>query len=99
MNLKVIINIKNIVCNNIELFSAYDNAYLFGSSLRFDINYNDIDLLLIYSKCFNKAVRSISKIYNLFINNNFPIDLTILSINELNETKFFKKIVNYYKIF
>lgn len=76
----------------IHLFDDFENVYLFGSIL--DKKFpNDIDILLIYSKFSDNLICSTNNISNeLQKILNFPIDLTVLSLEELKEVKFLNKI-------
>lgn len=79
-----------------EYFCA---VYMFGSLLKEDSKLNDIDLLFVYTrydyavatklKETKKRLESILKI---------DVDVTALSLNELNETDFLERIHNFRKI-
>lgn len=98
MNLKIIKNIREIIEKYKDLFLVYDNVFLFGSVLKNSHEYQDIDMLLVYSKDFEEIVKINSLLNNIFIEYKLPIDLTILSKNELQETNFLNKIDKYIKI-
>lgn len=75
-----------------HLFDDFENVYLFGSIL--DKKFpNNINILLIYSKFSDNLIYSTNNISNeLQKILNFPIDLTVLSSEELKEVKFLDKI-------
>jgi len=82
--------------NNIEnLFIDFEEVYLFGSLLQNKIS-NDIDIILIYENLSQYIISSMKNIKMEIENRtNIPVDLTILSKQELLETKFLKKIKKY----
>ena len=75
-----------------NMFHVFSKVYIFGSSLN-DESPNDIDLLLIY-KSYSKNIQNEKNMISLFFEKEFllPIDITILSEKELQETKFLKKL-------
>lgn len=84
---------------NLKDFNSFDNVYLFGSVLCEDLCPKDIDLLLVYSKYSNQLLNNIHLIRSNLQNEfNEPIDLTVLSFDELEETDFLKRIKLYYQI-
>lgn len=81
---------------HIHLFDDFENVYLFGSILDKKLP-NDIDILLIYSKFSDNLICSTNNISNeLQKILNFPIDLTVLSLEEVKEVKFLDKIKSKY---
>ena len=90
---KKIFDLKNI-------FSFFDEVYLFGSVLVSNAP-NDIDILLIY-QIYSPQVQSeltkVSKLINQKLNDEFFLDFTVLSKNELVETQFLVKTPHYLKI-
>lgn len=88
--------IVNCLRWNLTLFNSFDYVYLFGSVLRNDTYPSDIDILLVYSVYSNKICDEIpiikSKLEKML---RFPVDLTVLSQNELIETGFLSRIGNY----
>lgn len=84
---------------NITFFKSFDSVYLFGSTLNQNAIPKDIDLLLIYSKLSHKIINETKQIRSVLEEKlNMPVDLTVLSLNELKTTDFFKKIINYLKL-
>lgn len=103
MNMLEKSTIKNKIIHDVlkekKLFNRFKNVYLFGSILNNENHLNDVDILLIYSKfnvVINKDAEKIKK--HFYETYNLIIDLTILNINELKETKFLEKIKCYNKI-
>lgn len=81
---------------NPSLFDSFDHVYIFGSILCFDVCPNDIDLLLVYSVSSPKICEEIDLIKARIEEElHFPVDLTILSQNELIETDFLSRIGKY----
>ncbi len=78
----------------IELFRPFESVYLFGSILDPCCKMpNDIDLLLIYIEYTDKIIESCELIAMLLTSKlGLYVDLTILSIEEQQEIKFFDKI-------
>jgi len=96
-NLKT--TVSEIITKNIELFNLFNNVYLFGSSLYKSPQESDVDLLLVYSCPAGLAVKEMRKIREALGSKlKVPIDLTVLSVEELKTTEFLKKIVKYLKI-
>lgn len=84
---------------NLKNFNSFDNVYLFGSVLSEDLYPKDIDLLLVYSQYSNQLLNNIHLIRSILQNEfNEPIDLTVLSSKELEETDFLRRIKQYYQI-
>lgn len=84
---------------NLSLFNCIDNVYLFGSVLRKNKIPHDIDLLLVYSKCPEMLINDINKTRCVLEEIcGLPIDFTVLSIEELNNTKFLERIDIYLKL-
>ena len=80
------------------MFKSFDEVYLFGSSLN-NILSNDIDLLLIYSVDKDSVVKDLDKISSV-LSDYFqkPIDITVLSHDELIDCEFLEKIKAYTRI-
>ncbi len=93
-------NILNKLKLKISLFKNFENVYLFGSVL-YDYKIpNDIDILLIYSQYSSDLIKNLNNI-NSTLSRMFeiPIDLTVLSIEELENTNFLKKLnFNYIRL-
>lgn len=88
---------SEFIKQNIKLFEQFDSVYLFGSILDFNLVPNDIDILLIYSKYSNEIITSSILIHTILEEKSgLPIDLTVLSSIEEQETKFLKKINSKY---
>ena len=84
---------------NTELFELFEELYLFGSTLKVNIIPNDVDVLLIFSTYNDRILESVKQIQIIFETAFFiPLDLTILSSEELIETNFLKKINGFIKL-
>lgn len=90
--------IINLLLENINCFEIFSKVYIFGSILKLD-NVNDIDLLLIY-KSYSDRVNVEINIISSYLEDliKIPIDLTVLSENELKETKFLEKLDIYKRL-
>lgn len=90
-------NITKYIEQNISLFKSFNNVYLFGSILDNNVFPNDIDILLIYSEYCSKIEQDSINISSI-LENKFalPVDMTILSVNEEQETKFLNKLNSFY---
>ena len=84
---------------NINLFTDFDEVYIFGSLIKQKEYIIDIDILLIYSPSAN-YINGIVKSINKELSKTFdvPFDFTVLTKNELNDTDFLNKINDYVKI-
>lgn len=86
--------IKKIL-KNIELFSSYDEIFIFGSILKNKKFPNDIDILLIYNYYSDKLLLEYINILNNCLEfNGIPFNFIALSRIEENELGFFRKIEN-----
>lgn len=86
-----------LINDHIDLFDCFKRVYLFGSVLKDKMYPSDIDILVIYQFYSNDVANKISVIADeLEKASGFPIDLTVLSIKEENETAFLEKIKPYY---
>ena len=89
--------LKKSILNNlklkISLFKNFENVYLFGSVLYEDKAPNDIDILLVYSQYSSDLIKNLNSI-NSILSKIFdiPVDLTVLSNEELEETNFLEKL-------
>ena len=82
---------------HIEMFQSFENIYLFGSVLNEKKKPNDIDLLLIYKDFSSSLLIELSKIRNTFKQlYGFYFDLTVLSENEAEESKFIIRLNSKY---
>ena len=90
--------IKSILNEKDDIFSFWEAVYLFGSILT-SCHPNDIDVLLIY-KSTNLQQAKIEKIkLRDILSDSFSnFDFVLLNQEELKQTKFLKKIVNYIQI-
>ena len=89
--------ILDLIEKHISVFARFSKVYLFGSTIIQEGTSNDLDLLLIYevysddlmTEC--KRIRTeLSKLAGL------PIDITALSMEEVVETNFLKRLHNKY---
>lgn len=87
------------IIHNIRLFDSFDKVYLFGSILKNKTVFNDIDILLVFSKHTEKMLDDL-KIIDSCLQRlcGLPIDLTVLSVDEEKDTDFLTKISSYLKI-
>lgn len=90
-------NIPVIIREHMDLFAAFEEVYLFGSTLDPDVIQNDVDLLVIYKEFRDEINRDVNEIlYKLQETCEMPIDLTALSITEQKNTDFLKKLGSHY---
>jgi len=90
-------DIIKLIKGHINLFDSFEHLYLFGSSLDSNVISNDIDLLVIYTEYSNKIANDLELIIDeLEKVSGFPIDLTVLSIEEEKDTEFLEKIKSHY---
>ncbi len=81
--------------HNKELFALFENVYLFGSLLYNDYS-NDVDMLLVYEKYKPELLYEVERIADEIENVlDLPVDLTVLSLEELYDTEFLSKIKEY----
>ena len=104
MDTSTVYRLKNyaidlVICN-IELFSSFDNIYLFGSVLQTEKIPNDIDILLTYSAYSEQIINDINILQDMFNNKSkLPVHLTTLSLAEAQEINFLEKLnSNFLKI-
>jgi len=92
------IDIEKLILGHTNIFYFFSEVYLFGSSLNNSQYSNDIDLLLVY-KSYSQQIESERKIITSILENLFEkdIDITILSEEELKETKFLERLYSPYK--
>lgn len=84
---------------NIQLFQLFTQVYLFGSVVQNKEFPNDIDLLLVYGKYSDEIQSEKDYICSILEKKLYlSVDLTILSDEELLETKFLEKIGNYERL-
>lgn len=90
--------IAELIRENSNIFSGFNNVYVFGSVLNEKCVPNDLDILLVYEGDAMRVLHKVSDIRLIFEKNmKLPIDLTILSSKEVVETDFLEKI-NYVKV-
>jgi len=90
-------NISRLVSEHIDLFDSFEYVYLFGSVLKSDKVYNDIDILAIYIKYSNRINNNVLMIADeLEKASGLLVDLTVLSIEEEKDTAFLEKIKPHY---
>lgn len=86
-------NIVTRIRENVALFNLFDEVYLFGSVLDSTKTPNDVDVLLIYSEYSDAIIeesRRILQFLECII--GIPVDLTVLSVEEENDTHFLNRI-------
>lgn len=82
---------------HIELFSSFENVYLFGSIINEKRTPNDIDLLLIYKDFSSRLLIDLDKISTIFNQlYGFSFDLTVLSEHEEDESSFIIRLNSNY---
>lgn len=86
-------DIVTLICDNIALFDLFDAVYLFGSVLDGTKIPNDVDVLLIYSTYSDAIIEESRRILqSLECLIGIPVDLTVLSVEEENDTHFLNRI-------
>lgn len=95
--LKIKDSVIQKIIYHIEMFQSFENIYIFGSILNEKKKPNDIDLLLIYKDFSSSILIDLRKIRNTFKQlYGFYFDLTVLSENEAEESKFIIKLNSRY---
>ena len=90
-------DISKLVREYMVLFDSFEHVYLFGSVLKSEKIYNDIDILVIYIKYSNRINNDILTISDeLEKASGLPVDLTVLSVEEEKDTAFLEKIKPHY---
>ena len=80
----------------VSLFEDFEHVYLFGSIIKESSHPHDIDLLLIYSEYTNGIIDNAKLITSALEREMaLPLDLTVLSEEELINTRFLDKIKKY----
>lgn len=98
------LNTKNSIIQailyHIELFESFENVFLFGSVINENRSPNDIDLLLIYKSFSSRILINLDKIRTTFDQlYGFAFDITVLSENEEEESKFISRLnLNYLRL-
>ncbi len=81
------------------LLNSFEQIYLFGSILDANKPSCDIDILIVYSKYTIDTKLEIKEFCDIIEKKaNLPVDLTVLSLEEMKETKFLNRIKANYKI-
>ncbi len=89
----------SLIKSNLNIFSFFEKVYLFGSLLYDDRVANDIDILLVYKIFHRSQIEEKIRVINfLESRTNVPVDLTILSFDEMNEMNFLKRIKKYIEL-
>jgi len=101
MNLSKILlqDLTKLISNNEELFKDFKHIFLFGSIIKEKLYPHDIDVLLvssIYSNIIAYKAKTISNYLEKEM--KIPVDLTVLSQNELESTGFLNRIKVYYEL-
>lgn len=90
-------DIPKLIREHIVLFHSFEYVYLFGSVLKSEKVYNDIDILAVYIKYSNRINNDILTISDeLEKVSGFPVDLTVLSVEEEKDTAFLEQIKPHY---
>lgn len=91
--------ILEFILDHTILFKHFESIYLFGSSINEDAIPHDIDLLLVYS-VYHSDISGDIKLISTALESelHMPIDLTVLSTEELKNTDFLNKIESYQKL-
>jgi len=86
----------NLISVHMNIFTLFSKVYIFGSIIS-NKHPNDIDLLLIYES-YSEIIQTDKNTISIFLEklSKLPIDITILSEEELTETKFLDKIGSAY---
>lgn len=93
INSNMAYDISKHIRQNIYLFSLFENVYLFGSILDDSKFSTDIDLLLIYSSYSNRILDDLNQISSVLETMyRFPVDFTVLSIEEEKDIEFLRRI-------
>ena len=79
------------------LFAPFKHVYLFGSALNPNIPHNDIDILVIYTE-YSKKLSSELELICIKLEKacGLPVDLTVLSVEEVTDTAFLERIKPHY---
>jgi len=81
------------VRKHITLFDSFKHVFLFGSALELNTINNDIDILIIYTEYSNKFGNDLILFTNKLEKElGMFVDITSLSVEEEEETKFLDRI-------
>ena len=87
------------LCEKRALFHCFDEVYLFGSSLQTGAAPGDIDLLLVYEAPLPEILEALPSIESTLQKTfQLPIDLTVLSRDELQQTNFLRRIQSFQRV-
>ena len=90
-------NIVALIREKIALFDKFDAVYLFGSVLDENKFSNDVDMLIIYASYSDIIKQETNFILHSLENLiGLPIDLTVLSVAEEQDTHFLSRISQRY---
>lgn len=91
-------SISEYITQHNRMFDLFSDVYIFGSVV-VKANYpNDIDLLLVYEKYSDELQNQLKKISEHFKNAfGLYVDITVLSEEELKQTKFLQRLKNKYQ--
>ncbi|MCD2492966.1 nucleotidyltransferase domain-containing protein [Lacrimispora sp. NSJ-141] len=99
-NLEIINTVKKIINENQHLADKFNEVYVFGSILKNVYYPNDLDLLFIYRVFEDKLLDYRQALVDLIeAEIGIPVDVTMLSIEEKEETKFLDLIKKYIRIY
>lgn len=96
LNNNIIIKVKE----NIAPFRSFKQVFLFGSALKLNNTFNDIDILIIYHQ-YSKELNEDLILFSRRLENSTGrlVDITALSSEEMKEIDFLDKInSNYLKL-
>lgn len=82
-----------LISKHIDIFDLFTEVYIFGSIINSNRHPNDVDLLLVYQR-YSKEIQDEQNTISTFLENLFqlPIDITMLSKEELKQTKLLEKL-------
>jgi len=90
--------IKSLVVDNKKLLVGFEEIYIFGSVLCTERRPNDIDILLIYASFKIDLIEKRENIGRVIEKEmDLPVDITMLSCVEKEETNFMALINNKYE--
>jgi len=89
--------VMDVIKYNFFLLNTFEDAYLFGSTLKGIEKINDIDILLIYKDFSEDIVTKTCAIRDLLEHvTGISADITTLSEHELAETRFLQELNGVY---
>lgn len=85
--------VLGFIRRKMDLFNAFRNVYLFGSVLSSEGLYNDVDILAVYDRWNGMIGEAVERAVNeLEVGLQLPVDITVLSENEVREVAFLERI-------